>query len=781
MFIFVKKNVFAFLLLQSFFLLAQPNCQLTISGVVLDTDTHEPLLYTNIVVVELNKVAIANDNGQYTINNLCPGTYTLTCSHLGCETVSQILHLTQNTTFNFNLPHATNVLHEVVIKSERTNAPISQVRNELNKRQLDEVKGKSLGEALANINGVSTLQTGQTIVKPVINGLHSQRILIMNNGVRQEGQQWGTEHAPEIDPFTAGKLTVIKGANAVQYGSDAIGGVILVEPKTLPSEPSVGAELNAITASNGRGGTLAGMVEGKFKRLTAFAWRLQGSVQRSGNLKTPNYYLKNTGTEQYNFSTTLAYHQNNFNANLFYSQYNAKVGIFAGAHIGNLTDLQTAFNSPTPLVSANFDYAINRPRQAINHQLLRLKTSYNTAKLGDISLSVARQFNTRLEYDSHRPYNDSLANANKAELRFYITTYTADAVWQHPHKKNFSGSVGISSVYQQNQFGGRFFIPEFNAFTNGIFAIEHWHHKKWHLEAGLRYDHRHMQVFLPEKENVYPKNPQYTYQTMSATTGVIYQPKTNLQLNANFGTAWRAPHVSELFSNGVHHGSASFEVGDATMIPEKAYNTIAGLTYNTKNQKLLLQTNIYCNLINNFIYLQPQNTTILTIRGAFPVFAYKQTNALLTGIDWQMSYQLTQTLKINHKGSYLYAYDRTQHQFLVMIPPTRLETGAEYQLHDTKHFTDNYVSVSVQTVFEQKNVPPNSDFVPPPPAYTLLNAQIGTNFAIKKQHIKIGLSGNNLLNTTYRDYLDRFRYFADAIGTNVSLRITVPIGALNVP
>ena len=95
-----------------------------------------------------------------------------------------------------------------------------------------------------------------------------------------------------------------------------------------------------------------------------------------------------------------------------------------------------------------------------------------------------------------------MANANKAELRFYIPTYTADAVWQHPHKKNFSGSVGISSVYQQNQFGGRFFIPEFNAFTNGIFAIEHWHHKKWHVEAGLRYDHRHMQVFLPEKENV---------------------------------------------------------------------------------------------------------------------------------------------------------------------------------------------------------------------------------------------------------------------------------------
>ncbi|MBK9460790.1 MAG: carboxypeptidase-like regulatory domain-containing protein [Sphingobacteriales bacterium] len=168
-------------MLQSFFLLAQPNCQLTISGVVLDTDTHEPLLYTNIVVVELNKVAIANDNGQYTIDSLCAGTYTLTCSHLGCETVSQILHLTQNTTLNFNLPHATNTLHEVVIKSERTNAPISQVRNELNKRQLDEVKGKSLGErlwlilmALAPTNRANYCKTSYQWLAQPTNTYHEQ-------------------------------------------------------------------------------------------------------------------------------------------------------------------------------------------------------------------------------------------------------------------------------------------------------------------------------------------------------------------------------------------------------------------------------------------------------------------------------------------------------------------------------------------------------------------------------------------------------------------------------
>lgn len=778
MFTFFKKNLFVFLVLQSCFLLAQPNCSLFISGIVLDTDAHEPLLYSNIVIKELNKVAIANEQGHFLFSNLCAGTYTLSCSYMGYQSVEYVLHLTQNTHHNFELPHATNILPSVTIKTDRANASVTQVCDELNKQQMEQVKGKTLGEALANISGVTTLQTGQTIVKPVIHGLHSQRILIMNNGVRQEGQQWGMEHAPEIDPFVAGKLSVVKGANAVQYGADAIGGVILIEPKPMPSEPNINGELNIVGASNGRSTTVAGMIEGNFKHIKPLSWRLQGSVQHSGNLKTPNYYLKNTGTEQYNFSGAVVYQRNAFKADLFYSQYNAKIGIFAGSHIGNLTDLETAFHTTVPLVTSGFSYTLARPYQQISHSLARLKLSYQTPKIGDLSLSVARQFNTRLEFDSHRPYNDSLANLNKPELRFYMTTYTADAVWKHLHKKSFSGTLGVSTMYQKNEFGGRFFIPEFNALNNGLFAIEHWHYKKWQLEAGVRYDYRQMQVYLPAKEGVYPQDPAYNYHNVSATTGIIYRPTEDFRLTANFGTAWRAPHVSELFSNGVHHGSASFEVGDATMVSEKAYNTIVGIQYNKVN-KWQIEASAYLNYINNYIYLAPTNTTILTIRGTFPVFAYHQTNALLSGLDWQVSYKLTPRIELTQKGSYLYAYNRSQHQYLVMMPPTRFETTLEYQFKNTPIIHNSYIALSVQNVFEQKNVPANSDFVAPPAAYTLLNLQAATDWQVKKQTFIVSLSVNNLLNTAYRDYLDRFRYFADAVGTNISLRLTVPIGHNN--
>src|SRR6201996_2411013 len=137
------------------------------------------------------------------------------------------------------------------------------VHDSVGGRSLQEIRGLSLGESLKGIAGVNSLQTGPSISKPVIHGVYSNRILILNNGVRQEGQNWGNDHAPEIDPFIATRLSVIKGAASIRYGSDAIGGVILVDPKEMPVRPGVfDGELNVVGMTNGRGGAVSGMVEG---------------------------------------------------------------------------------------------------------------------------------------------------------------------------------------------------------------------------------------------------------------------------------------------------------------------------------------------------------------------------------------------------------------------------------------------------------------------------------------------------------------------------------------
>ncbi len=99
--------------------------------------------------------------------------------------------------------------------------------------------GMSLGNHLAELQGVDQLSTGATVAKPVIQGQHSNRLIIVNNGIRQEGQQWGQDHAPSINPADDARLTVLKGASGVRYGANAIAGVVLVESNPISDTASV--------------------------------------------------------------------------------------------------------------------------------------------------------------------------------------------------------------------------------------------------------------------------------------------------------------------------------------------------------------------------------------------------------------------------------------------------------------------------------------------------------------------------------------------------------------
>jgi iron complex outermembrane receptor protein len=242
---------------------------------------------------------------------------------------------------------------------------------------LAETRGQSLGEALKAATGVTTLQTGSSIAKPVIHGMHSNRVLILNNGIRQEGQQWGSEHAPEIDPFMAQKLTVIKGAAGVRYGSDAIAGVIMVEPNPLPDSAKIHGEANLVGFSNGQQGIASGIIEGGLPKKKGWAWRLQGTYKRGADIKTADYYLANTGIQERNFSATIGYNTAHWGTEAYFSYFDTQLGIFAGSHIGNITDLLTAINSSRPnsdYTPSSASYTINRPNQDLAHNLFKVKS-----------------------------------------------------------------------------------------------------------------------------------------------------------------------------------------------------------------------------------------------------------------------------------------------------------------------------------------------------------------------------------------------------------------------
>ena len=184
------------------------NCKLVLSGLVIDASNNAPLDKAVVEIKELGLKFVTDLKGQYHFYDLCAGNYTIVVNHISCDSVVLKTAVQRNLIKNFRLPHSFNQLETVSVRSKK-DLMVNTIREELSAKAIEATRGQSLGEILKQVNGVAVLQTGSTIFKPVIHGLHSQRILLVNNGVRLESQQWGTDHAPEIDPFIADKFTVL--------------------------------------------------------------------------------------------------------------------------------------------------------------------------------------------------------------------------------------------------------------------------------------------------------------------------------------------------------------------------------------------------------------------------------------------------------------------------------------------------------------------------------------------------------------------------------------------
>jgi len=762
------------------------DCHYTLSGQITDEHDQSPLEYASIYIKELGRGTTADERGKYVLSNLCAGTYVLLIRHVGCESKEAFITINKNMVKAFALEHHTRELNEVVVQGEVEDTNVSLATSELSETQLDQSRGKTLGESLKSLSGVNSLQSGPTISKPVINGLHSNRILIMNNGIRQEGQQWGQEHAPEVDPFSATSFKVIKGAATVRYGADAIGGIVLVEPPSLLSKREFKGRVNMIGQSNNRQGVISTMVEKGHDN--GIGWRIQGSAKKGGDAKAESYTLSNTGVQEINFSGAFGLTKDNYGLEGYLSHFDSDIAILRSAHIGNLTDLTNAINSDVPLYVEDFTYTIDNPRQEVRHDLMKLNGFLKWADLGTVRLQYGFQSNHRNEYDRRRG-----ANFNRPSISLDIFTHTLDLVVEQHAIGKFKGEFGVNSMYQRNKnnagTNASFLIPDYKNLGIGAFVIEKYIQPKWELEAGVRYDFRQLNPLIFDSSNKL-LSPKYHFNNVTASVGGDFSLNENLRLKANVASAWRPPQVSELFSNGLHHGAAAIEQGllypngflsdnlsGADLPSEQAIKAISTMEY--KSENLLVEGSIYHNTINNYIYLRPDGIR-LSIRGAFPVFQYLRTNARFVGMDAVVKYKLSNKWSYDGKMSLIQAKDISANDVLINIPANSFQNGITYQKVNMPAVSKLYFTLETLTVLQQNRAPqafldfensePPSelyDFKVAPNGYTLLNFHSGVEF----NKLKLGFSIENLFNISYRDYMNRFRYFTDDIGINYSLRL----------
>jgi iron complex outermembrane receptor protein len=755
-------------------------CTLQLSGHINDAETKLHLQEAQVTIVELKKSVFSNSDGFFVFNDLCPGRYTLEISHADCKSLLRHLHLRKNIEVDWDLSHELTELKEVVVignQKLKDRLPA----NQLTGRNLESTRGLSLTESLTRITGVSQLQTGSTVFKPIINGLHSNRVLIYNNGVRLESQQWGGDHAPEVDPFIANRLTVIKGVAALRYGGDAIGGIVFIEPRQLRRDPGSNAEVHTAFFSNNRMGVVSAMFEGNIQKYPSFSWRAQGTFKRGGLARTPEYLLANSSMQEANLSLTGGWRKENKGMDLYYSLFTTRLGIFSGSHIGNVTDLWTAIQSKQPpdyIRDVAFTYRIGRPYQEVYHHLVKYKYWNQLENGGRQQLIVSGQFNHRMEYDQKR----FASSSNAPQLDMQIATANAEWSWDLPMKGPWKSAWGVSAQYQVNRYSRRLFIPNYESTNLGIFWLQSYTAKNWSLEGGIRVDQK--QIFRVSDNDELKSFPNLSFSNVSGNLSATQRLGQIARWTLVVSSAWRAPQVNELFADGLHHGAARIERGNATLNAERA-NNISSI-FNLSKSKWELEWSAYAKWMDGFIFLEPTFPPELTIRGAFPSFRYTQTDARLIGTDISLTYHVNEHINWEGKASLLRARDLTRDQWIIQMPSDRYETRLEYHFRNAGKLNETYIGAGFLYVLRQIRVPldgnieipgtsvKQSDYLMPPPSYWLTSIEAGTKLKVGHDNWSIVFTATNLFNRSYRDYMNAFRYFSDEIGRNLALRLRIP-------
>ena len=747
-----------------------------IYGGVFDQENKTPLPGVNVFILELKRGHVTDAGGNFSIANLAAGRYTLVCRLLGYEETRRVIvlgemSLKQDFYLKAN-PIGLGVVNVEAEKIQQNLTEASQALEVLTQAELQKHRGQTLGETLKEIPGVTVLQTGPAIAKPVIRGLHSQRILVLNAGVPQEGQQWGGEHAPEIDPFAPARIEVLKGAAGVQYGAGAIGGVIRVEPRPLRELPGLGGELSLNAFSNNLQGAGSLLLEGGSAKLPGLGWRVQGSLRRAGDSNAPAYNILNSSFDERNASAAIGYNSERRGVELYFSHFGTMLGIFRGSHIGNVSDLRRAIERGRPSTIGGFSYDINAPKQNITHNLLSLKARNELGNLGRLEMQYGWQLNHRQEFDAHAPFSSKPPAFPTFDL--FLTTHTADATFQHQPVKNFYGKFGVSGMRQGNvlETSRSLLIPNFRAYSGGVFVIESWVRGPWTVDFGGRYDYRWFKTFRRIGENVVERI--HDYSNVTGVVGLIYQFAPSWSLGTNLGSAWRPPSLNELYSDGVHHGTAQFEIGDLNLQSERSANL--DLTLRHLSAGARAEISVYRNRMHNFIFLFPDPEPTLTVRGAFPTFRYQQAEARLRGFDGAVEYQLSELLQLGAAVAVVRGDNLETNEPLFQMPADRLRFSTHWHLPDWGRFANSFFEVNATLVKRQTRFPQNVDYADPPSGYALLDINLGTELQFGGQPLRFNFSAQNIANKTYRDYLSRFRYFTDDPGRNVVLRVQIPFG-----
>jgi iron complex outermembrane receptor protein len=772
----------------------QQPCGLTVTGRVLHNKSEEVLAFASVRVQATDQRVQTDEAGDFVLNHLCAGrTYVLEIRLVGYGVQQRRITATQGGFYELRLQQNAT-LEEVVILEKAVAPPVHPIELKVNEQDYHAGMGTGWSELLKRQPGIQLLGSGPTVMKPVIQGLHSGRVALVNNNVVHESQSWGEDHAPEIDPATAGHMHIVKGATGVRYGPGAMGGALILDPLPLRHLRGVGGWAALSGAANGGRYSIAGSFDLGLPRL-GVGTRLSFSRRRSGNMSTPDYYMENTGSSDYNFAWLTGWRGGNWSQELALSTVQQINGMLRAAYPGNLTDLLTALKSPTPINNKNaFTYESGRPRQQTAHHQGKYRLTWLPGRSWKISAQHAFQFNDRLEFAEDGSLTDPDDVQQKPQLAMRLISNASDFSAEHTPEGPLRGGGGVQFFHQQNTISEGSFIPDYTTVGGAVWITEGWHptNARFALEAGWRYDVRRTTIRYEGDFRTIHRNIQF--HNTSGLLGMDYRIGRECLVNLQSGYAWRPPNVVELYARGIQVSAAAYKEGDSTLRVERALNT--NITFQGQHTLADWSVNVYRNYLWDFIYLQPRQKVVTSVQGAFLAYDYTQNDAFIQGVDVSLDLHLAKRVSVGNRISVLQGM-RTERQralpgrqpdWLPLMPPVRWIYDIKWYwgrpsdkrsvaqgwgsktrvlLPRRVYERDSYVRFSTEVVLRQKNIPPEGLLKPAPSSYYLLNVDVARSFAIGHTRIYAGLSVVNALNQRYRNYLNFFRFFSDEPGRNI--------------
>lgn len=698
-------------------------------------------------------------------------------SSVGYKRLTQTFTPNPKQTLTLKMVDDAKMIGNVEVTAQKRHTTQLQQTATIGSDALEKGGATSLAKLLETVPGVSSISTGNTIAKPVIQGMHSSRILLMNNGVRLESQSWGADHAPELDYTGSSMVEVVKGAECIRYGFGAMGGVVLLNDAPLPwgnKRVTTKGNVNMGYDTNARGASGSATVEAGYGPWGA---RVHGMYTKGGDYRTADYRLNNTGYNTISLSGMVGFEGKHVTATLFSSIYYQRSGIYYASKVSDLDQLVKRFEygRPDPQTIQPFSYEIKPPFQQSQHVTLKGELKWGLNPSHQIDFTLSFQENLRQEFENRKKAQWSWIPVQDLILK----TYKVDVLWHAKWKLwKMTTDAGLSNTYQTNyNYPGTkqpAFVPNFAALSMGGYFLHKAEWGRLQMALGMRYDFRVMSV------NGYTSLSNYTYyddfklySNFTASLAGHYQINDNWDVRANIGWSWRPPDINELYAIGLQEGSY-WVVGNRHLASERGYKSVVGARY--RNTWLNVEPSFFYQRINSYIYDHigtGKNRFHNHPSGKYPKFIYDQDDVRLMGGDIEATAKPIEGLSLVAKGEWMFARNITRDDWLPFMPSDRYGLSATYtRAIDKSGKWRGTVSLSGIYVTKQTRFDPDKDLVSDSPdPYFLLNGTAEVALRMPQhRELKLMLVGDNILNNLYKEYTDRFRYYAHERGANFSVR-----------